>query len=218
MAQNAIRIKRLDGTWQDIVIQGPMCPSGPTGPAGPTGPTGPAGSGATGPAGGDLAGTYPNPTVKRMVGDLVDFRTTGARAGSGGSVPSGTQFIDSGASPRQIVYTTPSFPTRARISWQSRWDATVAAWHFNLAGLAISPAPVADYGPLYVSGACLWGRMIFNTYLGGASYFNPSGTFFADLAASTTYTFMHAMYPGQSAHVWDASMPLSLINLEVFAR
>jgi hypothetical protein len=37
-------------------------PQGPVGPGGPQGPTGPAGS-SIGPAGGDLAGSYPNPDI-----------------------------------------------------------------------------------------------------------------------------------------------------------
>jgi hypothetical protein len=219
MAQNAVRIKRADGTWQDIAIQGPVGPAGPTGPAGPAstvpGPGVPVG-GANGLILRKKSAT--NYDTEWAAGALVDFKTTGPRIGTGASLPAGTQFVDSVASARQIVYTTPAFLTRARISWQARYDATVAAWHFTMGGIAISPAPVVDYGPLYVGGGCTWGRCIFQNYLGGQQYFTAQGTFFADLAASTTYTIMHACYPGQSANIFDASMPIALINLEVFAR
>jgi len=85
-----------------------------------------------------------------------------------------------------------------------------------MAGVNISPAPVADYGGMYTGQP--WGKQIFQTYAGAQQYFLAQGTFFADLAASTTYTFMHAMFPAQSAHIFDASMSLAVINLEIFAR
>jgi hypothetical protein len=63
---------------------------GPRGPAGPQGPPGPAGSGGSGApsghAGGDLAGTYPDPTIKpNAVGsaEVVDNSLTAADLGVG---------------------------------------------------------------------------------------------------------------------------------------
>ena len=189
MSPQAIRVRTASG-WQDIALTGPQGPQGPVGPTGPVGPAGP-------------------------IGTMLAFRSTGAQPGSGG-VMGGADFIDWSGGARQIVYTTPAILTRGRITFAARWDCQSAAWVYMEGGAHISPAPVADYSGA-VSTSQMYLRRI-ETAHNACPYITPSGSFWVDFAASTTYTIMHAGNGGNGSWLWDASWRMSCLTLEVYPR
>jgi hypothetical protein len=87
--------------------QGPAGPQGPQGERGPEGPPGPAGSILGAPAGGDLAGSYPNPEIApgAVGGDEVEPDSLGARALSGVQVLAGRRFICNDIGPGDLNFT-----------------------------------------------------------------------------------------------------------------
>jgi hypothetical protein len=70
-------------------LRGNRGPAGPAGPAGQRGPTGPQGP-ATGPAGGDLTGNYPNPSIKAGIIGAGKLGTINEESADSGPIGPGT--------------------------------------------------------------------------------------------------------------------------------
>ncbi len=157
-------------------IAGPTGPAGATGPAGPAGATGSAGpTGATGPTGplgaasGDLAGTYPSPTV----GQIHDNLKSMAYAQSPYTVLSTDGYILCDATNGAVVINLPAATGTGREITVKKTDASANACTPTRAGSdtidgATSYSLTAQYASSKIvdQASASWGRSHVNQ-LGG---------------------------------------------------